>query len=133
MNSGVGPGTVTLATVEVLDQSGEGVQFRRCGVPPNKEFPGVGLEMQREHLLLVLHVHLNLVCRLCVSDSEGAADFHLGSIFRSRSKQGSDDTLLVGVATEGMVQDGEKRLSSLAMFPLRRRPRPHCDDHHQHT
>lgn len=111
VNGRVRPCAITLAAVEVLDQSGKGVQLGRGGVPTHEHFLGVGLQVQRKHLLLVFHVHFNLVCRLRVSNSEGAADFHLGSILGSGSQQSTDDTLLVSVATEGVVQDREECLA----------------------
>jgi hypothetical protein len=106
----VGERAVALAAVEVLDQGGEGVQLGRRGVPTHQDLLGVGLEMQGEHLLLIFHIHLDLVRRLRVSDSKGAANFHLGAILRPGSEKRTDDTLLIGVATKGVIEDREEGL-----------------------
>lgn len=97
-------------TVEILNQGGESVQFGRSSVPTHEDFPWVRLEVQVQHLLLVLHVHFDLVCRLGVPDSERAANFHLGAILRSGSQQSSDNTFLISVAAERVVEDREKGL-----------------------
>jgi hypothetical protein len=47
-----------------------------------------------------------------VSDTKAVSDLDLSSIIASNSQQSSDDTLLVKVASEGVVQDGEERLST---------------------
>ena len=105
MDGGVRPGTITLAAVEVLDQSGEGVELGSSGVPANQDFAWVGLQMQSQHLLVVFHIDFDLILSLGVADSEGGSDLDLTSILRSCSKECTDDSLLVGIAAKRVVEN----------------------------
>jgi hypothetical protein len=105
VDSRVRPGTVTLAAVEVLDQSGESVELRGSGVPANQDFAGVGLQVQSKHLLVVFHIDLDLVLSLGVADGEGGSDLDLASILRSCSEECTDDSLLVGIAAKRVVEN----------------------------
>ena len=66
VDGGVGPGAVALLAVEVLDEGREGVEVGAGGIPAHKDFAGVGAQVQGEHLLLVVHVDLDLLGRLGV-------------------------------------------------------------------
>lgn len=101
---------VALLAVEVLDQGGEGVEVCAGGVPADEDFARVGAQVQRQHVLLVVHVDLDLLGRLRVRNGVAVADFDLGAIFATDAQQRADYTLLVGVATEGVVDDGEESL-----------------------
>lgn len=80
VNGGVRPCAVALAAVEVLDQGGEGVELGGSGVPADQHLARVGLEVQGQHLLVVLHIDLDLVLGLGVAHGEGGAHFDLTSI-----------------------------------------------------
>jgi hypothetical protein len=110
VDSGVRPCAVTLAAVKVLDQGGEGVELGRGGVPTDEDLAGVGLQVQGEHLLVVLHVDFDLVLGFRVAHGERGAHLNLTSIFRSRSEQSSNNTFLVGVAAKRVVEDREDGL-----------------------
>jgi hypothetical protein len=111
VNGGVRPCAVTLAAVEVLDQGGESVELGSGGVPTDENLARVGLQVESEHLLVVFHIDLNLVLGLRVAHGERGAHFDLTSILRSCSQQGTDDTFLVGVAAERVVENREDSLS----------------------
>jgi hypothetical protein len=66
--------------------------------------------VQGEHLLLVVHVDLDLLGRLGVGDGIAVADLDLGAVFAAGTEQGANDTFLFGGAAEGMVEDGEDGL-----------------------
>jgi hypothetical protein len=70
--------------------------------------------MQGQHLLLVVHVDLDLLGRLGVGDGIAVADLDLGAVFAAGSQKGADDALLVGGAAEGVVKDGEDSLVTLS-------------------
>ena len=99
------PCAIALAAVEILDQSRESVELGAGGIPPEENFFGVGFEMQREHLLLVVHIDFDLLHRFGVADGEAIADFDLGAIFAAGAEEGADDAFLVGVAAKGVVED----------------------------
>jgi hypothetical protein len=61
-------------------------------------------------LFLILHVDLDLVGGLGVADGKTASDFDFGAIFTSGAQQRANNTVLVGVAAEGVVEDGENGL-----------------------
>ena len=110
----VGPCAVALLAVEVLDEGGEGVQVAAGRVPANEDLAGVGAEVQGEHLLLVVHVDLDLLGRLGVGDGIAVTDFNLGAVFAAGSEQSADNALLVGGTAEGVVEDGEDSLMTLS-------------------
>jgi hypothetical protein len=114
VDCGVGPCAVALLAVEVLDEGGEGVEVAAGGVPADEDLAGVGAEVQGQHLLLVVHVDLDLLGRLGVGDGIAVADLDLGAVFAAGSQQGADDALLVGGAAEGVVEDGEDSLVTLS-------------------
>lgn len=106
----VRPGAVALLAVEVLDQGGEGVELGRRGVPADQDLARVGAQVQLQHLLLVVHVDLDLLLGLGVGDGVAVADLDLGAILAADTEQGADDALLVGVAAQRVVKDGEESL-----------------------
>ena len=81
MDRGVWPGPVALPSIEVLDQSGESVEFGACSVPPDQDFSGVGFKMEGEHLLLIVHVHFDLLGGFRVAYGETIANFDFRTIF----------------------------------------------------
>ena len=111
VNSWVWEGSSLRAGEEVLDKGGEVVQLEAGGVPSEKDFAWVGLQLERKHVLLVLDIDLDLVLSLGVVDGEAVADLDLHSILRAGTKEGSDDAVGRWVATGGMVEDGEDDLS----------------------
>jgi hypothetical protein len=108
----VWPCAVALLAVEVLDEGGEGVQVTAGGVPADEDLTGVRAQVQGEHLLLVVHVDLDLLGRLGVGDGIAVADLDLSAVFAAGAEESSDDALLVGGAAEGVVEDGENGLGS---------------------
>ena len=110
MNGGVWPCSVALLAVEVLDEGGEGVEVAAGCVPADEDFAGVGAEVEGKHLLLVVHVDLDLLGRLGVGDSIAVADLNLSAVFAAGAEEGTNDAFLVGGAAEGMVKDGEDGL-----------------------
>lgn len=110
MDGGVWPCAVALLAVEVLDEGGEGVEVAAGGVPADEDLAGVGAEVQGEHLLLVVHVDLDLLGRLGVGDGIAVADLDFGAIFAAGAEEGADDALLVGRAAQRVVEDGEDGL-----------------------
>jgi hypothetical protein len=110
MNCGVWPGSVALLAVEVLDKGGEGVQVAAGRVPANEDFAGVCAEVKGKHLLLVVHVHLDLLGRLGVGDGIAVADLDFSAIFAAGAEEGANDAFLLGGAAEGVVEDGEDGL-----------------------
>lgn len=101
---------------EVLDQGAEAVELGRGGVPAEEDFAGRGFECQGQHVLLVFHVHLDLVLLFGVGDGEARSDFDLGAIFRAGADEGADDTCglggFTGVSSDSMVEDGKNGLLS---------------------
>jgi hypothetical protein len=63
-----------------------------------------------KHLLLVVHIYLDLLGRLGVGNGVAVADFNLGAIFAAGAEEGANDAFLVGGAAEGVVEDGEDGL-----------------------
>jgi hypothetical protein len=112
VDSGVRPCAVALLAVEVLDEGGEGVQVAAGGVPADEDLAGIRAQVQGEHLLLVVHVDLDLLGRLGVGDGIAVADLDLSAVFAAGAEEGSNDALLVGRAAEGVVEDGEDGLES---------------------
>lgn len=76
----VGPGAVALLAVEVLDEGGEGVEVAAGGIPADEDLAGVGAQVQLQHLLLVVHVDLDLLGRLRVRHGIAVADLDLGAV-----------------------------------------------------
>ena len=101
------PGAVALLAVEVLDEGGEGVEVAAGGVPAYEHLLWVCAQVQGEHLLLVVHVDLDLLLRLGVGHGVAVPDLDLGSIVRAYAEEGSDDTFLVGGPSERVVEDGK--------------------------
>lgn len=114
VDGGVGPCAVALLTVEVLDEGGEGVEVAAGGVPADEDLAGVGAQVQGQHLLLVVHVDLDLLGRLGVGDGIAIADLDLGAVFAAGAQQGADDALLVGGAAQRVIEDGEDSLVTLS-------------------
>jgi hypothetical protein len=110
VDSGVRPCAIALAAVEVLDEGGESVELGSSGVPANQDLAGVGLQVESEHLLVVFHIDFDLVLSLGVADGEGGSDLNLTSILGSCSQQCTDDALLIGIAAERVVENGENGL-----------------------
>jgi len=106
----VWPCAVALLAVEVLDEGGEGVEVAAGRVPADEDLAGVGAQVQGEHLLLVVHVDLDLFSRLGVGDGIAVADLDLGAVFAAGAEEGADDALLLGGAAEGVIEDGEDGL-----------------------
>ena len=61
---------------------------------------------------MVVHVYFNLLLRFGVADGEAIADFDFLAFFAADAEKGADYALLVGVAAEGVVENGEYRLHS---------------------
>lgn len=100
---------------EVLNQGTEAVQLGRCRVPTEQDFARIGLEVEREHVFLILDVNLDLVLVFGVRDGEGRDDGHLAAVLGPASYEGTDDARRGRwrggrVATDGMVEDGEDGL-----------------------
>lgn len=127
VDGGVGESALAVGGVEVLDQGGEGVELRGGGVPgsmsniapweirklllpSDKNLAGVRLEVESKHGLVVLHVDLNLLLRLVVSNTKAIPDLNLGTVIASDSEKSSDHALLLHVSSEGVVEDGEQSL-----------------------
>jgi hypothetical protein len=106
----VWPCSVALLAVEVLDERGEGVQVAAGRVPADEDFAGVCAEVQGQHLLLVVHVDLDLLGRLGVGDGIAVADLDFGAVFAAGAEQGANDAFLLSGAAEGVVEDGEDGL-----------------------
>lgn len=107
------PCAIALLAVEVLNKGGEGVEVAAGRIPANEDLAGVGAQMQGQHLLLVVHVYLDLLGCLCVGDGIAVADLDLGAVFAAGSEQRANDALLVGGAAEGMVKYREDGLVTL--------------------
>lgn len=97
---------------EVLDKGGEVVELEAGGVPSEKDLAWVGLQLEGEHVLLVLNVDLDLVLGLGVVDGEAVANLNLHSILRADTEEGTNDAVRRWVTTGGMVEDGEDDLSN---------------------
>lgn len=110
MDGRVWPCAVALLAVEVLDKGGEGVEVAAGGVPADEDLAGVCAEVQGEHLLLVVHVDLDLLGRLGVGDGIAVADLDFGAVFAAGAEEGADDAFLLGGAAEGVVENGEDGL-----------------------
>lgn len=110
MDSRVWPCSVALLAVEILDEGGEGVEVAARGVPTDQDFARVRPQVQRQHLLLVVHVYLDLLGRLGVGDGIAVADFDLGAVLTAGAKKGSNDTFLVGGAAQRVIEDGKNGL-----------------------
>lgn len=70
VDGGVGGGSSFCAGEEVLDQGAEAVQLGRGGVPSEEDLAGGSLECQGQHVLLVFHVHLDLILLFGVGDGK---------------------------------------------------------------
>jgi hypothetical protein len=79
--------------------------------------------VESEHLLVVFHIDFDLVFSLGVADGEGGSDLNLTSILGSCSQQCTDDALLIGIAAERVVENGENGL----------RNEPYPSDHRTHV
>jgi 3-dehydroquinate synthase class II len=99
-----------LLAVEVLDEGGEGVEVAASRIPANKHLAGVCAQVEGEHLLLVVHVDLDLLGRLGMGDGIAVADLDLGAVFAAGAEEGANNTFLLGGAAEGVVEDGEDGL-----------------------
>jgi phosphopantothenate synthetase len=88
--------------------------------------------VKRQHGLVVIHIDLNLISRsaesayllhissqlyqthlllrLVVSNTEAVPDLNLGSIVAPHTKQSADDTLLVHVPPQRVIQDRKESL-----------------------
>jgi hypothetical protein len=110
VDCGVGPSPVSLLAVEVLNEGREGVELAACRVPAYKDLAGVCAKVKGQHLLLVVHVDLDLLGGLSVGDGIAVADLDFGTVFAARAEEGADDALLVGGPTEGVIEDGEDGL-----------------------
>lgn len=110
MDSRVRPCAVALLAVEILDKGGEGVEIAARGVPTDEDFAGVRPQVQRQHLLLVVHIYLDLLGRLSVGDGIAVADFDLGAILTAGAEKCSYHAFLVGGAAQRVVEDGENGL-----------------------
>jgi hypothetical protein len=108
----VGPCAVALLAVEVLDEGGEGVEVA------DQDLAGVRAQVQGEHLLLVVHVDLDLLGRLGVGDGVAVADLDLSAVFAAGAEEGADDALLVGGAAQRVVEDGEDGLRGQHSFAI---------------
>lgn len=83
MNGRVRPGTVALLAVEVLDEGREGVEIAAGSIPTDKDLSGIRAQVQLEHLLLVVHVDLDLLGSFGVGDSIAVSDLDFGTVFTS--------------------------------------------------
>jgi hypothetical protein len=110
MDCGVWPCSVALLAVEVLDEGGESVQVAAGRVPANEDFAGVCAEVEGKHLLLVVHIDLNLLGGLSVGDGIAVADLDLSAVFAAGAEEGANDAFLLSGAAEGVVEDGEDGL-----------------------
>ena len=61
-------------------------------------------------MLLIFHVNFDLLGSFGVSDGEAVADLDFLAIFAADTEQGADYALLVGIAAERVVKDGEDSL-----------------------
>jgi hypothetical protein len=107
----VGPCAVPLLAVEVLDEGGEGVEVAAGRIPANEDLAGICAEVERKHLLLVVHVHLDLLSILGMGDGVAVADLDLGAIFAAGSEESANNAFLVGGAAERVVKYREDGLS----------------------
>jgi hypothetical protein len=114
MDCWVWPCSVALLAVEVLNEGGEGVQVAACRIPSDEDFTGVCAKVQSKHLLLVVHVDLDLLGRLGVGDSVTVADLDFGAIFTAGSEKSTNDALLVGGAAERVVEYRKDSLVTLS-------------------
>jgi hypothetical protein len=110
VNGRVGPSAVALLAVKVLDQGGEGVEVGRGGIPAEEDLLGVCAEVQLQHLLLVVHVDLDLLLGFGVGHGVAVANLDLGAIFRAHTEQSSNDALLILGPAERVVEDCENGL-----------------------
>lgn len=81
VHSGMRKRAFALLAVEVLNQRGKGVEFRRGGVPADQDFFRGGFEVEFEHALLVVHVHFDLFGGFGVGDGIAVADIDFGAVF----------------------------------------------------
>ena len=112
------PRSITLA-VKILNQGGKGVQFGGCGVPAHEDFLGVRFEVEGKHLFLVFHINFDLVGGLCVSDCETASNFNFSSIFTSCSQERSNNSVLIGVSAQRVVENRENGLNQVNNCPCK--------------
>jgi hypothetical protein len=104
MYCGMWPCAVALLAVEVLDEGGEGVEVAAGRIPANEDFAGVCAEVKSKHLLLIVHVYLDLLGGFGVRDGVAVADLDFGAIFAAGSEKGANNTFLVSGAAEGVVE-----------------------------
>jgi hypothetical protein len=98
------PRSIALLAVEVLDEGGEGVQVAARRIPADQDLPGVCAQVKCEHLLLVVHVYLDLLGSLGVGDGIAVADLDFGAIFAAGAEESANDAFLVGGAAERVVE-----------------------------
>lgn len=55
---------------------------------------------------------------LAVADGETVADFDLAAIFAAHAKERPDDSVLVGIPSQGVVEDREKCLEAVSVSKL---------------
>lgn len=81
--------------------------------PPHDDLLRIDLMMQLIHRSVVLHINRNLLARLAMQHRKRAPHFN-GLRFAytaatADTEESSDDAILVVLATEVVVQDGEER------------------------
>ena len=98
------PCSVALLAVEVLNEGGEGVEVAAGRIPANEDLAGVCAEVEGEHLLLIVHVYLDLLGGFRVRDGVAVADLDFGAIFAAGTEQSANDAFLVDGAAERVVE-----------------------------
>lgn len=101
---------LSLLRVEVLDKGRKGVQLRACRIPADEHLLWRGLQVQLEHALLVVHIHLDLLGSLCVGHGVAVANLDFGAIFASRSEKCANNALLLCWSAGCVVEDAEECL-----------------------
>lgn len=59
--------------------------------------------MKSQHLLLVVHVNLDLLGGFGVRNGIAVADFDFGTVFATGTQEGANDAVLVGGAANGVI------------------------------
>src|SRR5579862_531797 len=80
MNCWMREGTVPLRTVEVLNKSRKGIKFARRRIPPDEDFPWIRFKMECEHVLMIIHIDLNLLHSFAMAHRIAIPDFHFAAI-----------------------------------------------------
>lgn len=97
-----------LPGIEILNQRRVLAQPIAGSVPSDDLFPVACPFVEGEHRPMVFHIDLHFVVGLEMWDGEATADLDHTAVVAADAEEGADDAVLVFVATEEMVQDGEE-------------------------